>query len=113
MSAIPETLFDLLLNAVLQIGFFAILAAVFSRLVRKASAKHQHIFYLAVLLFCLATPVINTFWRFAPTVAAEKSERQVASDGGASNRFFWSWGGPSKQHKQITIAPQFQTWIVG
>ena len=74
MSSIQETLFDLLLNALLQIGFFAIVAAAFSRLVDKARAKHQYFFYLTDLLFCLAVPVINTLWHSPSTVVAEKSQ---------------------------------------
>src|SRR5258708_33429668 len=103
MSLIQESLFDLLLNALLQIGFFAIVAAVFSRLVAKARAKHQYCFYLAVLLFCLATPVINTLWRTPSIVVAEKSQQQVPSGAGGANLFFWSWHGHSQQHKQFTI----------
>ena len=112
MSLVKETLFNLLLNALLQIGFFAILAAVFSRLVAKASAKHQYSFYLTVLLFCVAAPVINTIWQSPSTVVAEKSQQQVPSDAGGANHRFWSWDGHSKQHKQLTIAPGFQSWIL-
>jgi beta-lactamase regulating signal transducer with metallopeptidase domain len=113
MSPIHETLFDLLLNALLQIGFFAIVAAVFSRLVAKARAKYQYSFYLTVLLFCLAAPVINTLWQSPSTVVAEKSQQQVPSDARGANHRFWSWQGHSKHHKQFTIAPEFQSWIVG
>jgi beta-lactamase regulating signal transducer with metallopeptidase domain len=113
MSPIHETLFDLLLNALLQIGFFAIVAAVFSRLVAKARAKHQYSFYLTVLLFCLAVPVINTLWQSPSTVVTEKSQQQVPSDAGGGNHRFWSWQGHSRQHKQFTIAPGVQSWIVG
>ena len=42
MSLIRDTVFDLVLNAFLQIGLFAIVAAVFSRLVAKARATHQY-----------------------------------------------------------------------
>jgi beta-lactamase regulating signal transducer with metallopeptidase domain len=113
MSPIQETLFDLLLNALLQIGFFAIVVAVFSRLVAKARAKHQYSFYLTALLFCLAAPVINTLWQSPSTVVAEKSQQQVSSDAGRANYGFWSWWGHSRQHKQFIIAPGFQSWIVG
>src|ERR1700680_3594251 len=108
MSLIQESLFDLLLNALLQIGFFAIVAAVFSRLVAKARAKHQYPFYLTVLLFCVAAPVVNTFWQSPSTIVAEKSQQQVPSDAGGANHRFWSWQGHSKQHKQFTIAPGVQ-----
>jgi beta-lactamase regulating signal transducer with metallopeptidase domain len=113
MSPIQETLFDLLLNALLQISFFAIVAVVFSRLVAKVRAKHQYCFYLAVLLFCLAAPVINTFWYSPSTVVAERSQQQVSPDAGGTNQRFWSWQGHSEQRKQFTIAPGFQSWIVG
>src|SRR5258708_21070560 len=112
MSLIRETIFDLVLNAFLQIGLFAIVAAVFSRLVARARAQHQYSFYLTVLLFCVAAPVINTLWQSPSTVVAEKSQQQVPSDAGGANRRFWSWDGHSKQHKQLTIAPGFQSWIV-
>ena len=52
MSLIRETVFDLVLNAFVQIGLFAIVTAVFSPLVAKARAKYQYVFYLAVFLFC-------------------------------------------------------------
>jgi beta-lactamase regulating signal transducer with metallopeptidase domain len=113
MSQIQETLFDLLLNALVQIGFFAVVAAGFSRLIAKARAKHQYSFYLAVLFFCLAAPVINTLWQSPSTVVAEKSQQQVLSGTGGANHGFWIWQGHSKQHKQFTIAPGFQSWIVG
>ena len=113
MSSIQETLFDLLLNSLLQIGFFAIVAAVFSRLIAKARARHQYFFYLAVLLLCLAAPVTNTLWQSPSTAVAEKSQRQVLSGASGANHGFWIWQGFSKQHRQFTIAPGFQSWVVG
>jgi hypothetical protein len=113
MSPIQETLFDLLINLILQISFFAIGAVVFSRLVAKARAKHQHCFYLAVLFFCLAVPIINTLWQAPSTVVAEKSQLQVSSKAGAAKDLFWNWQGHSKQRGRFTIAPGFQSWIVG
>ena len=112
MSPIKETLFDLLFNALLQIGFFTLVAAVFSRLVAKARAKHQYFFYLTVLLFCVAAPIVNTFWQSPSIIVAEKSQQPVRSDAGGANHFFWSWDGHSAQHKQFTIPPGFQSWIV-
>jgi beta-lactamase regulating signal transducer with metallopeptidase domain len=113
MIPIQETFFDLLLNALLQIGFFAIVVMAFSPLVAKARAKHQYCFYLAALLFCLAAPVINTFWQSPSTVVRESSQRQVAPETGGANRLFWGWQGHSKQHTQFIIAPGVQSWIVG
>jgi len=113
MSLIQESLFDLLLNGLLQIGFFAIVAALFSHLVAKARAKHQYCFYLAVLLFCLAAPVANTFWHWPSTAVAEKSQQQISSDAGASNRMLWIWQEHTRPTGQFIIPPGFQTWIIG
>ncbi len=112
MSLIRETVFDLVLNAFLQIGLFAIVAAVFSRLVAKARAKYQHIFYLAVFLFCLAAPVINTLWQPRPITNVEKSLQQVLPEAGESSYRFWNWQGHSEQHRQFTLGTEVQTWIV-
>lgn len=112
MSLIKESLFDLLLNALLQIGFFAIVAAVFSHRVAKARAKNQYCFYLAVLLFCLAAPVANTFWHW-PSTLAEKSQQQISSGTGAANRMFWIWQEHTRPHGQSIIPPEFRTWIIG
>jgi beta-lactamase regulating signal transducer with metallopeptidase domain len=113
MSPIRETLFDLLLNALLQIGFFAVVAAVFSRLVAKAKAKHQYCFYVTVLLFCLAVPVINTLWQSPSALVVEKSQPQDPSEAGGPSHPFWSWQGHSKQNRQFKIAPGVQWCIVG
>ena len=112
MSSIQETFFDLLINALLQIVFLATVAAVFSRLVKKARAKHQYCFYLAVLLFCLAVPVINTFWHSPSTVIAEKTQELVLTDGGGVNPSSWIWQGHYRQHGRFTIPPRFQGWSV-
>ena len=111
MSSIQETLFDLLVNTVLQIGFFAIVAALFSRFVAKARAKHQYSFYLAVLIFCLAVPCINTFWHSSPTASADKYEPILSQAGGVTPRF-WILQGHSPNPKQFVIPPGFQSWIL-
>jgi beta-lactamase regulating signal transducer with metallopeptidase domain len=113
MNHIQTTLVYLLLNALVQMEFFALVAAGFSRLVAKTRAKHQYAFYLTVLLFCLAAPVINTLWQSPSTAVSEKSHRQVSSRVQGANHGFWSWQGPSEQHKQFTIAHGLQSWIVG
>ena len=112
MSLIRETVFDLMLNAFLQIGLFAIVTAVFSRLVAKARAKYQYVFYLAVFLFCLAVPVINTIWQSHPITNAGKSLQQVLPEAGRPHQRFWGWQGHSEQHEQFTLAPEVQSWIV-
>jgi beta-lactamase regulating signal transducer with metallopeptidase domain len=113
MSSIQETLFDLLLNALLQISLFALVAVIFSCLVAKTRAKHQYTFYLAVLLFCLVTPVTNTLWHSSSTRIAVKSQKQLRLGDLGANRGFWIWQGHSKQHRQFNIPPGFQTSIVG
>ena len=80
MSQIQETLFDLLVNALLQIGVFAIVAAVFSRLVAKARAKHQYSFYLIV--FCSA-------WQL-PLSIQFGNRAQPLSKRNCSSRFPWA-----------------------
>ena len=113
MSSIQETLFDLLLNALLQIGLFAIVAACFSRLVAKARARHQFFFYFAVLLFCVAVPAINTVWHFPSTVVAKESQAPVLSGANGWRQNSWIWQAHSTRHWQFIIAPRFQEWIVG
>jgi hypothetical protein len=112
MSLIRETIFDLVLNAFLQIGLFAIVTACFSRLVAKARAKYQYVFYLAVFLFCLAAPVINTIWRTHPITGAGKSLQQVLPEAGGAYHRFWEWQGHSERHEQFTLGPEVQGWIV-
>jgi beta-lactamase regulating signal transducer with metallopeptidase domain len=112
MSLIRETLFDLVSNAFLQIGLFAIVAAIFSHLVAKARAKYQYVFYLTVFLFCLAAPVINTIWQSHPITVAGKSLPLVLPDAGLPNPSFWGWQGHSKQHEQFALGPEIQSWIV-
>jgi beta-lactamase regulating signal transducer with metallopeptidase domain len=113
MSMIRETVFDLLLNALLQIGFFAIVAAVFSHLIAKARAKYQYFFYLAAFLFCLAAPVINTLWQSHPNTVAEKSQQRVLPGAGGASHRFWDWQGHSNDHEQFTLGPGVQSWIIG
>ena len=60
MSAIRELVFDWLFNASVQIGLFAILAAVLSPFIAKAKAKYQHCFYLAIFALCLALRLSST-----------------------------------------------------
>jgi beta-lactamase regulating signal transducer with metallopeptidase domain len=112
MSLIRETVFDLVLNAFVQIGLFAIVTAVFSPLVAKARAKYQHVFYLAVFLLCLAAPVINTIWQSHPITGAGKSLQQVLPEAGRPNQHFWGWQGRSDQHEQFTLGSEAQSWIV-
>jgi beta-lactamase regulating signal transducer with metallopeptidase domain len=112
MSLIRETIFDLVLNAFLQIGLFAIVTAAFSRFVAKARAKYQYVFYLAVFLFCLAAPVINTIWQSHPITGAAKSLQQVLPEAGGAYHRFWEWQGHSERHEQFTLGPEVQGWIV-
>jgi beta-lactamase regulating signal transducer with metallopeptidase domain len=88
--------FDWLLNASVQIGLFAILAALLSPFISKAKAKYRHCFYLAVFALCLAAPVFNTLWRARPSVAAQQQPIQGTEH---SDHHFWIWNGLSKAHE--------------
>jgi hypothetical protein len=90
---IRETLFDLLLNAFLQTGLFAIVAASFSRLIAKGRAKYQYFVYLAVFLACMVIPVINTLWKASPTAVEEHSVQRIPSEAAGARFRFWSWPG--------------------
>jgi beta-lactamase regulating signal transducer with metallopeptidase domain len=113
MNSIRETLLDLLLNASLQIGLFAIIAASFSRLLAKARPKYQYVIYLAVFLVCITAPVVNTFWKSHPTAVAEHSPPQIPSEFGALHHRFWSWQGQSTGHGHFALGRPVQVWIIG
>lgn len=113
MNPIRESLIDLLLNAFLQIGLFAMVAASFWRFIAKARAKHQYAIYLAVFLVCVTAPVVNTFWKSNPIAAAERSAPQIPSESGAVHRRFWSWQGQSIEHGDLALGRTAQVWIIG
>lgn len=113
MIPTQEILFNLLLNSLVQISFFAIVAAFFASAVAKARAKHQYTFYLAALLFCLAAPVINTLWHTPSAPAAEKSRLYLSTPAGGANHFLWSWEDHLSQRKHSLITTRLQLWIVG
>jgi beta-lactamase regulating signal transducer with metallopeptidase domain len=110
MNAISEALFNLLLNSSLQMAFLASLVAAFSRLVARSRAKHQHLFYVAALLFCLAVPVINTLWPSPSSGAREKRQRSDLT-GAASGYRDWNLQRDVKQHRRFAIAPALGNWI--
>jgi hypothetical protein len=92
MNPIRETVFDLLLNAILQIGLFAVVAATFSRFVSKAKAKYQYFFYLSIFLFCLAAPIVNMLWQVHPREETPRMQ-QLPSQSGLGNHHN-GWGCP-------------------
>ncbi|NYF92222.1 M56 family metallopeptidase [Tunturiibacter empetritectus] len=102
MSAIRELVFDWLINASVQIGLFAILAAILSPLITKAKAKYQHCFYLAIFALCLAAPVFNTLWQARPSVVPEQQSIQGAEH---TDHHLWAWNMHSKEHESIILAP--------
>jgi len=101
MSTIRELVFDWLFNALVQIGLFAILAAVLSSFISKAKAKYQHCLYLAVFALCLAAPVFNTLWQTRPSVDAQQQPIQGTEH---PDHHFWVWNWYSKAHEPISIA---------
>lgn len=113
MNSIRETLFDLLLNAFLQIGLLAIVAACFSRLLTKARAKYQYAIYLAVFVVCITVPVVNTFWKYSPIPAAENFARQIPSESGAVHHRFWNWELQSTGHAHFALGRPIQIWPIG
>lgn len=112
MSPTAETLFDLLLNSTLQAALFALLAAAFSRLIARARPKHQFFTYLAVLLFCIAFPAINTFWHFGTRASVGTFPQREVTAAQEMNRRFWIWQEHARQQGQI-VPPAFQNWILG
>jgi beta-lactamase regulating signal transducer with metallopeptidase domain len=111
MSAIRELVFDWLFNASVEIGLFAILAAVLSPFIAKAKAKYQHCFYLAILALCLAAPVFNTVWRTGPSVVTQQPIQGTER----SDHRFWEWNLYSKGYESslpIKLAPGAKTALL-
>jgi beta-lactamase regulating signal transducer with metallopeptidase domain len=112
MSTIRELVFDWLFNASVQIGLFAILAAVLSPFIAKAKAKYQHCFFLAVFVLCLAAPVFNTLWQTRPSVVAKKSQQQPIQAREHRDHHFWVWNWHSKAHDSIILVPGAKTALL-
>ena len=112
MNSIREMLFDLLLNALLQIGCFALLGAAFSQLVKRAKVTHQHLFYGLVLLFCLVAPVANTFYRSLPASTAANSQAMFTSHVAVTNRELLVQGRVSKRLVPFAVTPAIEDWIL-
>src|SRR5258708_39975264 len=112
MSTIRELVFDWLFNASVQIGLFAILAAVLSPLIAKAKAKYHHCFYLAIFTLCLAAPVFNTLWQTRPSVVAKRSQQQLIQGSEHQDHQFWIWNGLSKAHESIILASGAKTALL-
>ena len=112
MSTIRGLVFDWLFNASVQIGLFAILAAVLSSFIAKAQAKYQHCFYLAIFALSLAAPVFNTLWQTRPSVDARGSEQQTIQGAEHLDHRFWIWNGHSKVHESIVLAPGVRTTLL-
>jgi beta-lactamase regulating signal transducer with metallopeptidase domain len=112
MNPIRETLFDLLLNAILQIGLFAIVAATLSRFVAKAKAKYQYFFYLSIFLFCLAAPIFNMSWQVHAGEEASRMQQLPSQSGFGNDHNGWGWQGHSREHRQFTLGPGVQSWMI-
>jgi beta-lactamase regulating signal transducer with metallopeptidase domain len=112
MSPMRELVFDWLFNAVVEIGFFAILAAALSPLIAKAKAKYQHCFYLAIFVLCLAAPVFNTLWQTRSSVDAKVSQQQPILGTEHSDHRFWVWSGHSTGHESIILSAGAKTAIL-
>jgi|GEM_PF-3431478 len=112
MSTIRKLVFDWLINASVQIGLFAVLAAVLSRFIAKAKAKVQHCFYLAIFALCLAAPVVNTLWQTSPSVVAERSQQQPIPETEHSDHHLWVWNWYSNAHEPVILVPGAKTTIL-
>jgi hypothetical protein len=99
MSIIRGLLFDWLFNASVEIGLFAILAAILSRFIAKAKAKYQHWLYLAIFALCLTSPVLNTLWQSRPSVVVKASQQQLIRGTEYPDPHFWLWTGHSRAHQ--------------
>jgi beta-lactamase regulating signal transducer with metallopeptidase domain len=112
MSTIRGLVFDWLFNGLVQIGLFAILAAVLSPFIVKVKAKYQHCFYLAILALCLAAPVLNTVWQIRPSVVAKGSQQQLTQGSEHPDPHFWVWNGHSKANESIILSPGAKTALL-
>ena len=120
MSAIREFVFDWLVfdwlfNASVQIGLFAILAAVVSPFIAKAKARSQHWFYLAIFALCLAAPLFNTLSQTRPSLIAESTQKQPIRAAQHRDQDGWSWNWLSKAHDvsiPITLGPGAKTALL-
>ena len=112
MSATQGIVFDLLFNASVQIGIFALVAAAFSPFIAKTKAKYQHCFYLAVLTLCLTAPVVNTLWQIRSSVAADRSLLQPDQATEQPGRHFWPWSGHFRAHDSIIVRPGIKTALI-
>jgi beta-lactamase regulating signal transducer with metallopeptidase domain len=108
MSAIRDLVFDWLINASVQIGLFAILAAVLSPLIAKAKAKDQHWLYLSIFALCLAAPVVNTLWQARPSVIAQQPIQGTEHP----DQHFWDWNVHSKAHESTILVPGAKTTLL-
>jgi hypothetical protein len=115
MSTIRKLVFDWLINASMQIGLFAILAAVLSPFIAKAKAKYQHCFYLAIFTLCLAAPVVNTLWRTSPSVVAERAQQQPISGTEHSDHHCgFGTGTPTRMNRSSwCLVRKLRSWLSG
>jgi Zn-dependent protease with chaperone function len=112
MSTIRELVFDWLFNASVQIGLFAILAAVLSPFIAKSKAKYQHCFYLAVFVLCLSAPAFNTLWQTLPRVVAKRFQQQPIQGTEHRDQHWWVWN-DFKAHEPIILVPGAKTALLG
>jgi beta-lactamase regulating signal transducer with metallopeptidase domain len=112
MSTIREPVFNWLINASVQLGLFAILAALLSPFIGKTKAKIQHCFYLAIFALCLAAPVFNTLWRTHPRTVAKRSQQQRIQGTEQSDHYFRLWNGLSTAHHSIILVPGAKTTLL-
>jgi beta-lactamase regulating signal transducer with metallopeptidase domain len=112
MNAIREIVFDWLFNASVQIGLFAILAAVLSPFLAKAKANYQHWLYLAIFALCLAAPVFNTLWQSRPSLTEESIRLQSIPQTEQAEHNLWGWKGIPGAHKRSILVAGAKTTLL-
>ena len=112
MNIIREIVLDWLFNASVQIGLFAVLAAILAPFIAKIKAKNQHHLYLAVFALCVSAPVFNTLYRTRPIADANSPHLQLIKEREHPELPLWSWNWRSGEGTSVMLAPGTKTALL-
>lgn len=112
MSSLREALFTVFLNASWQIALFALVARSMSGLIQKARAKYQHLFYLSVLVLCLALPVFNSF-SSARSSGLVGAISHKAYEGESQDANLWLWRANDPRPDRRVLGPAIECAVAG
>jgi len=112
MNIIREIVLDWLFNASVQIGIFAVLAAILAPFIAKIKAKNQHHLYLAVFALCVSAPVFNTLYRTRPIADANSPHLQLIKEREHPELPLWSWNWRSGEGTSVMLAPGTKTALL-